>query len=91
MNAEFIKSQEAKLLTRQKKYKKLINSNKPPMHAHLKITTSLKYIKIALNHIRKGIYGTCIDCEGQILQKRLESVPGAIRCITCQTQEEQKG
>jgi len=37
----------------------------------------------ALGRIAKGTYGVCIDCGEPISQKRLESVPTALRCVSC--------
>ncbi len=37
----------------------------------------------ALGRIASGTYGICIDCGEPISQKRLESVPTALRCEKC--------
>ncbi len=37
----------------------------------------------ALGRIANGTYGVCIDCGEPISQKRLESVPTALRCVNC--------
>lgn len=44
----------------------------------------LRLIDLALEHIEKGEYGVCIDCNESIAEKRLESYPYAARCIICQ-------
>jgi len=44
----------------------------------------LRQVKAALQRIRDGSFGACIDCEWAITQKRLEAVPWASRCIKCQ-------
>ena len=41
-------------------------------------------IKLALDRIGDGSYGTCLSCDGDISLKRLEAVPWAAYCIQCQ-------
>ncbi|MBP9748999.1 TraR/DksA C4-type zinc finger protein [Patescibacteria group bacterium] len=36
------------------------------------------------------MYGICCDCGEDIPAKRLEAVPGAIRCRSCQEEVEKK-
>ncbi len=43
-----------------------------------------KMILKALERIKNGDYGTCIDCNQMISDKRLESYPNATRCVVCQ-------
>lgn len=44
----------------------------------------LKLIDEALKRVELGKYGSCVDCESQISEKRLECFPYAARCIVCQ-------
>ncbi|MFH1643705.1 MAG: TraR/DksA family transcriptional regulator [bacterium] len=44
----------------------------------------LNLIDLALDRIKKGEYGICIDCGEPISVKRLEHYPYAARCIICQ-------
>jgi DnaK suppressor protein len=44
----------------------------------------LREISDALHHIEQGTYGTCLECEEPISVKRLEAVPWARFCVTCQ-------
>jgi DnaK suppressor protein len=44
----------------------------------------LRQIRTALQRIRDGSYGTCIECEWAISPKRLLAVPWASRCVQCQ-------
>jgi len=44
----------------------------------------LREIEDALDRLREGTYGTCMDCGIAISQKRLEAVPWARYCVTCQ-------
>lgn len=47
-------------------------------------------INRALEKINEGTYGICVDCEGPISEKRLQSFPNAERCIVCQEEYEEK-
>jgi DnaK suppressor protein len=51
--------------------------------------TILNMIDEALKRIRKEEYGTCANCQEELQQKRLEAVPWAKNCITCQEKQEQ--
>jgi DnaK suppressor protein len=44
----------------------------------------LREVKAALQRIREGSFGSCVDCESAIGPKRLAAVPWAARCIRCQ-------
>jgi len=44
----------------------------------------LKAIDRALERLDRGEYGTCIDCGKRIASTRLEVVPTALRCTSCQ-------
>jgi DnaK suppressor protein len=44
----------------------------------------LRSVKGALARIADGSYGTCMHCEEDIKMKRLDAVPWAAYCITCQ-------
>jgi len=44
----------------------------------------LRLIDKALERLKTGEYGVCIDCGEMIAQKRLEYYPYAARCIVCQ-------
>jgi DnaK suppressor protein len=37
-----------------------------------------------MERIADGNYGTCLECEEEIGQKRLQAMPWAVLCITCQ-------
>ena len=45
---------------------------------------TLKTLRDALNRIDQGIYGACSECGGEIERKRLEAIPWARYCLTCQ-------
>ena len=50
-----------------------------------------KRIKQALQKIDDGTYGICIDCSGEISEKRLKWYPNAARCLACQEAFEDRG
>jgi RNA polymerase-binding transcription factor len=50
----------------------------------------LKDIDMALERMEDGDYGTCMRCEEQISPKRLNAVPWASYCITCQEKVDQE-
>jgi DnaK suppressor protein len=49
----------------------------------------LNLIDEALKRIRNNQYGTCANCQEEMQQKRLEAVPWAKHCISCQEKKEQ--
>jgi len=49
----------------------------------------LNLIDEALLRIKRGTYGTCIECEEELQQKRLEAVPWAKYCVKCAEKHEQ--
>ena len=51
---------------------------------------ALKDIDDALLRIKDGSYGICVDCEEQILGKRLDVFPLAKRCRDCQEEHERE-
>ena len=44
----------------------------------------LRNVRMALNRIADESYGTCLECEDEISPKRLQALPWAALCITCQ-------
>ena len=49
----------------------------------------LALIDAALARIKNGTYGTCVNCDAELQQKRLEAVPWARHCVACQEKQEQ--
>ena len=47
-------------------------------------STLLRQVKAALQRVREGCFGTCIECEEAISPKRLSALPWAPRCLQCQ-------
>jgi len=44
----------------------------------------LREVSDALQRIAQGSYGVCLECEEPISVKRLEAVPWARYCVSCQ-------
>lgn len=51
--------------------------------------TILNLIDNALKRIQADEYGVCANCQDEMQQKRLEAVPWAKHCISCQEKMEQ--
>ena len=47
-------------------------------------------LKDALDRIENGTYGICLDCDGEIPEKRLMANPTARLCIDCQSAREKR-
>ena len=50
----------------------------------------LRAVEAASDRLRKGTYGTCIDCGLDIDYQRLRANPSALRCIHCQSAHEKE-
>jgi DnaK suppressor protein len=50
--------------------------------------TILNMIEAALKRIQGDEYGVCANCQEEMQQKRLEAVPWAKHCISCQEKAE---
>jgi len=50
-----------------------------------KITTVSKFLLQALDRMNAGNYGLCSTCGCEIPVQRLLLVPGALRCMDCET------
>src|ERR1700726_1779586 len=50
----------------------------------------LTEVQQALERIKQGTYGKCVDCGRPIPEERLEAIPWAARDIQCQAQLEQR-
>ncbi|RMF86040.1 MAG: TraR/DksA family transcriptional regulator [Nitrospinota bacterium] len=51
----------------------------------------LRLIEEALRKIEEGSYGKCEECEEEIPFKRLELLPFARYCVSCQSEFEKQG
>jgi DnaK suppressor protein len=50
---------------------------------------TLQLIDEALERIKDNTFGSCVHCENELQQKRLEAVPWARHCFECQEKQEQ--
>ena len=48
----------------------------------------LQLINNALDRIKQGTYGDCLKCKQEIPTERLEAIPYAFMCISCQSAAE---
>ena len=51
----------------------------------------LQQINNALDRIKQGRYGFCLECGAEISQPRLEALPYASLCIDCASEFERRG
>lgn len=49
----------------------------------------LALVDEAMERIKSGEYGSCVNCQQEMQQKRLEAVPWARHCVECQEKQEQ--
>lgn len=56
--------------------------------AHDLLTSRIKALDRAWQNLQRGTYGICEVCGSLIPHRRLEAVPGAVYCISCQEQME---
>jgi RNA polymerase-binding transcription factor DksA len=47
-------------------------------------------VQSALDRVREGVFGLCVDCDEPIDEHRLEAVPWTPRCRTCQERLEKQ-
>jgi DnaK suppressor protein len=50
---------------------------------------ALSKIDVALHRLDAGEYGSCVDCKGEIAERRLRALPFAVRCQGCEERREQ--
>ncbi len=48
----------------------------------------LQLVDDALERLKHGHFGVCMECGEKMLPKRLDAVPWARHCISCQEREE---
>jgi DnaK suppressor protein len=53
-------------------------------------TETIRRIDAALARLEAGEYGTCAECGGDITERRLEALPFATRCRSCESLMEEK-
>ncbi len=50
----------------------------------------IRDVEAAIERIRNGTYGTCVECNDSIVYERLDAYPTAKRCMTCQSRHENR-
>lgn len=92
--AEMSRKRRSHLIQRQKEYVRqlLTEASMGEIDPYLQRKTELTLpnIAIAIRRIDEGRGDLCIDCEEPIGEARLRAVAGAIRCVTCQENEERR-
>src|SRR5487761_148611 len=58
-------------------------------HQSNDIRQILALVNEALERIKGGRYGICVECHDNVQGKRLEAVPWARHCIECQAKQDQ--
>ena len=48
----------------------------------------LRQVEAALDRLRGGTFGVCEGCEEEIAPKRLQAIPWATYCVSCQEEAE---
>jgi DnaK suppressor protein len=58
----------------------------------VQVTTeqTLKLVNDALARFDNGTYGLCLDCDREIDAARLEAIPYAPLCLSCQSKRERR-
>ncbi len=51
---------------------------------------TLVHIEAALVRLDAGQYGSCIECESDISERRLQALPFAVRCRACEERREEE-
>ena len=51
---------------------------------------TLVRIDEALVRLDAGTYGRCVECDEEILERRLRALPFAVRCTACEESREQR-
>lgn len=49
----------------------------------------LALVDEAMERIKSGDFGSCVNCQQEMQQRRLEAVPWARHCVECQEKQEQ--
>ncbi|MGR9108516.1 MAG: TraR/DksA family transcriptional regulator [Gammaproteobacteria bacterium] len=64
----------------------LVDVNLAVIDNHIR---AVEDVEAALMRLKRGEYGTCVDCDDPIPYERLKVYPVAERCQICQTRYEQ--
>ncbi|MEO8257727.1 MAG: TraR/DksA C4-type zinc finger protein [Acidobacteriota bacterium] len=52
---------------------------------------TLMCIDQALARLERGKYGSCLECDDEISERRLRALPFAVRCQSCEETRERNG
>ena len=52
---------------------------------------TIQAIQEAIQRLKTGEYGVCMDCDQKIQEGRLEALPYARLCVKCKSEREKKG
>lgn len=52
--------------------------------------TNLRHVNEALDRFAAGVYGICVDCGHYIPLDRLDAIPTASRCKSCQEKHKER-
>ena len=58
------------------------------LNRHSRNLRALGLITEALQRMDRGDYGICQECSAAISLKRLQAIPWALRCVTCEERHE---
>lgn len=58
------------------------------LHNKEKGSALLKEVREALSRLDEDTFGTCLECDEPISPKRLQAVPWAALCVSCQERED---
>jgi len=82
-----VNAQRVRLLGHLLYYKEVL-PKRDAAYNRLKREIVIPRIHRALKKIEAGIYHICDDCAESIPNERLDLIPGALRCVSCQTANE---
>ena len=89
------------LADKHSEYKKMVESGEPGDEVDVidgalleslgaQDSNRLTMINNALERIKQGKYGICLKCHKEIPLERLEAIPYAFMCISCQSENERR-
>lgn len=61
------------------------------LHGKRQLEFQLACVRNALDRVKQGTYGACLECGGAIAPARLEAAPEAPFCVACQERREREG
>ena len=83
---EHMEDLEVQLMAQKEELRQLEDASAG--NAKAQIQGMVERIDEALDKLNEGTYGICASCGRPVEPERLEALPYATRCITCQRKEE---